>query len=196
MPEENTPNEQTPTTENAPGATSTTTETASQEPKAPATLEEALALLEEERKSTTKWKTLSRQNEKKWEDASAERDQLKQATMTDAEKAIETARTEGRNSALSEVGTDLVSAEMALQAVTAGVTLPDAEYLNVSKFIGDNGRPNKDAIKSFVESLPKANSGQGFPNLQGAGRQSGSAGEFTSMDPNELADFIGDGSVI
>lgn len=155
------------------------------------TPEELIAELTADR---DKWKAMSRQNEKKWEDASAERDQLKQSQMTDAEKAIEAARTEGRNSALSEVGTDLVTAEMALQAATAGVTLPSAEYLNVSKFLGEDGRPNKEAVKSFVESLPKAK--EEFPNLQGAGKQTGGAPEITTMDPTELADFITGGSVI
>ncbi|WP_395759482.1 hypothetical protein OIE82_27150 [Streptomyces althioticus] len=140
-----------------------------------------------------KWKALSRQNEKKWEDTSGELAKLKEAQMTEAEKAIEAARTEGRNSALSEVGTDLVTAEMALQAATAGVTLPPAEYLNVSKFLGDDGRPNKEAVKSFVETLPKAK--EEFPNLQGAGKQSGGAPEITTMDPNELADLITGGSI-
>jgi hypothetical protein len=174
--------------------TTTTTESTSQETKAPTTLEEALALLEEERKSTTKWKALSRQNEDNYKAVSKERDDLKASQMTDAEKAIEAARTEGRNSALSEVGTDLVTAEMALQAATAGVTLPSAEYLNVSKFLGEDGRPNKEAVKSFVESLPKAK--EEFPNLQGAGKQTGGAPEVTTMDPSELADLIAGGSVV
>lgn len=186
MPEENTT--ETTTTE------TTTTETTSQEPKAPTTLEEALALLEKERENTTKWKGLSRQNEDNYKAVSKERDELKASQMTDAEKAIEAARTEGRNSALSEVGTDLVTAEMALQAATAGVTLPAAEFLDYSKFLGDDGRPNKDKVKTFVESLPKAK--EEFPNLQGAGKQTGGAPEITSMDPKELADIISDGLIL
>jgi hypothetical protein len=188
MPEES-------TTETNPTETIiTTTETNSQEPKPPSTLEEALALLEEERKSTTKWKALSRQNEKKWEDASAERDQLKQSQMTEAEKAIEAARTEGRNSALSEISKDLITAELRIQAATAGATLPDFKFLNLDQLKGEDGRPNPDAVKSFVESLPKAK--EEFPDLQGAGKQTGGAPEVTTMDPNELADFITDGSFI
>jgi hypothetical protein len=180
-----------PTTE---PTTPPATKPVSQEPQAPTTLEEALALLEKERENVTKWKGLSRQNEDNYKAVSKERDDLKASQMTDAEKAIEAARTEGRNSALSEVGTDLVAAEMALQAATAGVTLPPAEYLNVSKFLGDDGRPNKDAVKSFVESLPKAK--EEFPNLQGAGKQTGGAPEVTTMDPKELADIISDGSIL
>lgn len=162
-------------------------------PTAPATLEEAMALLETVTQSEARWKAMSKKNEDNFKAASKERDDLKASSMTDAEKALEQARTEGRNSALSEVGTDLVNAEMAIQAVAAGVTLPPAEYLNVSKFLGDDGRPNKDAVKSFVESLPKAKAE--FAPLQGAGKQTGGAPEINSMDPKELADFITDGSI-
>ncbi|MFD5308308.1 hypothetical protein [Streptomyces ardesiacus] len=154
------------------------------------TPEELVAELTAER---DKWKALSKKNEDNYKAVSKERDDLKASQMTEAEKAIEAARTEGRNSALSEVGTDLVSAEMAVQAAAAGVTLPPAEYLNVSKFLGEDGRPNKDAVKSFVESLPKAKAE--FPNLQGAGKQTGGVPQTTSMDPKELADFITDGSI-
>jgi hypothetical protein len=155
------------------------------------TPEELIAELTADR---DKWKAMSRQNEDNYKAVSKERDDLKASQMTDTEKAIEAARTEGRNSALSEVGTDLVTAEMAVQAATAGVTLPPAEYLNVSKFLGEDGRPNKEAISSFVESLPTAK--EEFPNLQGAGKQTGGAPEVTTMDPSELADLITGGSFI
>ncbi|MEU9258984.1 hypothetical protein AB0D68_10905 [Streptomyces sp. NPDC048212] len=182
MADENTTEETTETTENT------------QETTAPTTLEEALALLEAEKQNSTKWQALSRKNEDNFKTASKERDDLKTAQMTDAEKALEAARTEGRNSALSEVGLDLVNAEMAIQAATTGVQLPDTKFLNMSGFLGEDGRPNKDAVKSFVESLPKAK--EEFPNLQGAGKQTGGAPTIDSMDPNELADLISDGSFI
>ncbi|MFJ3084371.1 hypothetical protein ACIPJG_32085 [Streptomyces halstedii] len=155
------------------------------------TPEELIAELTADR---DKWQALSRKNEDNFKAASKERDELKSSQMTDAEKAIEAARTEGRNSALSEVGMDLVNAEMAVQAATAGVKLPDTQYLNMSGFLGDNGRPNKDAVKSFVESLPKAKAE--FPNLQGAGKQGNGAPTIDTMDPSELADLISDGSFI
>ncbi|MEU5166799.1 hypothetical protein [Streptomyces mutomycini] len=138
-----------------------------------------------------KWQALSRKNEDNFKTASKERDELKSSQMTDTEKALEAARTEGRNSAFSEVGMDLVNAEMAIQAATTGVQLPDTRYLNMSGFLGDDGRPNKEAVKSFVESLPKAK--EEFPNLQGAGKQTGGAPTIDSMDPSELADLISDG---
>ncbi|MEU0159018.1 hypothetical protein ABZ154_09300 [Streptomyces sp. NPDC006261] len=162
-------------------------------PVAPSTLEEALALLEAEKQNSSKWQALSKKNEDNFKSASKERDTLKSSVMTDAEKAIEAARTEGRTSALSEVGMDLVNAEMVIQAATAGVNLPDTQYLNMATFLGEDGRPNKDAVKTFVESLPKA---QAFAPLQGAGAQTGGAPKMDSMDPSELADFIADGSYL
>lgn len=155
------------------------------------TPEELIAELTADR---DKWQAMSKKNEDNYKAASKERDALKSSQMTDAEKALEAARAEGRTSVLSEVGNDLVNAEMAIQAVAAGVTLPDTQYLNMSGFLGDDGRPNKDAVKSFVESLPKAQTQ--FAPLQGAGKQTGGAPKMDSMDPTELADFIADGSFL
>lgn len=174
-----------PTTE--PTTTPATEPVATEPQKTP---EELVAELTAER---DKWKALSKKNEDNFKAASKERDDLKASQMTDAEKAIEQAKQEARQATLSEVGTELVTAEMAIQAATAGVTLPPAEYLNVAKFLGEDGRPNKDAVKTFVESLPKAK--EEFPNLQGAGKQTGGAPEITTMDPNELADLITGGSI-
>lgn len=167
-----------------------TEETKPEEKPAEKTPEELIAELTADR---DKWKALSRQNEDNWKAASKERDDLKAAQMTDAEKAIEAAKLEARNAALSEVGSDLVKAELAVQAATAKVALPDLRYVDVKQFLGEDGRPSTDAVKTFVESLPKAASE--FPELQGAGKQTGGAPEITTMDPNELADLITGGSI-
>jgi len=175
-----------PTTE---PTSSPATEPAATEPQK--TPEELIAELTADR---DKWKALSRQNEDKWKTASEERDKLKESQMTEAERAIEAAKQEARKAALSEVGTDLVKAELAVQAATAKVALPDLRYVDVKQFLGEDGRPSADAVKTFVESLPKAS--PEFPELQGAGKQTGGAPEITTMDPNELADLITGGSII
>lgn len=141
-----------------------------------------------------KWKAMSRQNEDNFKTTSKKLEELERSQMTDAEKAIEAARTEGRTSALSEVGNELVNAEMAIQALSAGVKLPDVQYLNMTSFLGEDGRPNKEAVKTFVESLPKAQ--DEFPDLHGASKQTGGAPTIESMDPSELADLISDGGFI
>jgi hypothetical protein len=138
-----------------------------------------------------KWKSLSRTNEQRWKDASAERDTFKQQTMTDTEKALEAARAEGRNSALSEVGTRLAEAELRALAANSGVDLPPADYLNMSRFVSD-GQVNADALSEFVSSLPKRESSPAFRQDIGLGRQ-GSPGanqltraDLSNMTPAEI----------
>ncbi|MFF5371344.1 hypothetical protein [Streptomyces sp. NPDC013187] len=143
-----------------------------------------------------KWKNLSRTNEKRWNDTSAELQKLKDASMTDAEKAIEKAKEEARNAALSEVGTRLVDAELRVQAATAGVTLPRPEFLNTSAFLGTDGVVNTEAIKAFVESLPKPSNSPEFAQGIGLGRQ-GDSGSYAAgqigrdalsrMSPQEIS---------
>lgn len=141
-----------------------------------------------------KWKALSRQNEKNYNDARTELSSLKESQMTDAEKAIEAARTEARNAALSEVGSRLVDAELRVQAATAGVTLPAAEYLNTTAFVGADGAVNTDAIKAFVQSIPKPSISPEFAQGIGLGRQSDAsyaAGQLgrdalSRMSPSEI----------
>ncbi|MGW9170148.1 hypothetical protein [Streptomyces decoyicus] len=159
------------------------------------TLEEQIAELTADR---DKWKNMSRQNEKRYEDVSAERDQLKQSQMSDSEKALEDARAEARKQALGEFGTELATAAMTAEAAKAGATLPDSKFLNLNQFLGEDGRPNAAAITAFVTSLPKANGQQQepFPELQGAGHHQTKPGEVTSMDPKELADLIAGDSFI
>lgn len=157
-------------------------------PKAP-TLEELQADVE-------RWKTLSRQNEKNYNEARTELSKLKEASMTDAEKAIEKAKEDARNAALSEVGSRLVEAELRVQAATAGVTLPPAEFLNVQRFIGADGSPDTAAIQTFVSSLPQPSKAPEFAQGIGLGRQGDSGGyaagqigrdALSRMSPQEIA---------
>ncbi|MEU0912139.1 hypothetical protein [Streptomyces althioticus] len=155
---------------------------------APSSLEEALAALDAARQETDKWKGLSRTNEDRWKTASQERDQLKQSQMTDAEKAIEEAREQARREALTEVGTDLVDAELRAQAAAAQVQLPDPKFINTGSLLDANGRPDKDAISQFVSSLPKPQA-KGYSQDLGLGRQggNGSPGALTREEYNALS---------
>ncbi|MGW2919517.1 hypothetical protein ACWDBF_16885 [Streptomyces angustmyceticus] len=160
-------------------------------PAAPAVTPSASPTLEEVAADRDRWKALSRQNEGNYNATRTELQQL----QTAQEAAVEAARAEGRTSALGEVADELVTAELRLQAATAGADLPDLSFLDLTRFTGDDKRPNADAVKTFVESLPKA-SGSGFPHLAGAGHNRGSSADFTSNDPTELADFIAGGSFL
>ncbi len=150
--------------------------------------------LEEVTADRDRWKALSRQNETNYNTSRTELQQF----QTAQEAALEAAKTEGRTSALEEVSTELVTAELRLQAVGAGAELPDLSFLDLTRFTGDDKRPNSDAVKSFIESLPKqGNSGSGFPFVAGAGHnKGGSNGEFSSTNPNDLADYIAGGAFL
>src|SRR5690606_25098267 len=51
-----------------------------------------------------KWKALSRKNEEAYKKTAAELEKLRQASMSEAERAIEQARQEARNATLQEFG--------------------------------------------------------------------------------------------
>lgn len=143
-----------------------------------------------------KWKALSRQNENNYNATRTELQKLKEAQQA----AVEAAKNEGRTSALGEVAQELVTAELRLQAAMSGAQLPDLQFLDLDRFKGEDAKPNAEAIKAFIESLPKSGGGQssssGFPPLQGAGHNRSGGNSTASMDPNELADYISGGSFL
>ncbi|MEU3436738.1 hypothetical protein [Streptomyces sp. NPDC006863] len=150
----------------------------------------AVPTLEEVTADRDRWKTLSRQNETNYNSTRTELQQLQESQQA----ALEAARTEGRASALEEVSMDLVTAELRLQAAGTGAELPDLSFLDLSRFAGDDKRPNPDAVKAFIQSLPKqVSSGSAFPQIAGASHNKGGNGEFSSTNPNDLADYIAGG---
>lgn len=139
-----------------------------------------------------KWKALSRKNEDRFKATSTELEQVRQASLTDAEKALEAAKAEGRNSALAEVGLQIADAELRAKAATAGVELPSAEFLNMSRFVGSDGSVDSAAVAAFVSSLPQPAAGPAFRQDIGLGRQ-GSPGanqlsraDLSNMTPAEI----------
>lgn len=147
------------------------------------------------RAEVEKWRTLSRENEKRWKQASRDLDELRTAQMTDQEKAIADARSEARRTTLAEMGTSLAEAEIRAQAASHGVTAP-TDYLDLSRFLGDDGRPDAGLVSQFIASLPKPTPEPAFTPLQGAGHHTPGGGAITSMDPNELADLISGGTYL
>ncbi|OKH95419.1 hypothetical protein [Streptomyces uncialis] len=143
-----------------------------------------------------KWKALSRENEKRWKAASRELDQLRESQMSDQERAISEAREEARSSALTEFGTSLAEAEIRAQAATAGISVP-TDYLDLGRFLSEDGRADRDKVTAFIASLPKPAAPEPeFPPLKGAGHYSSGGGDISTMDPTELADIIANGRFI
>lgn len=118
-----------------------------------------------------KFKALARKHEQRAKDnaaAAKELEKLRTETMSDQEKAVALAVQEAKAAAFAEVGSELV--DMAVRAAVADRPI-DADALldglDRSRFIGENGRPDRDAIATWVDRItPKPT---GVPDLgQGA----------------------------
>jgi uncharacterized protein (DUF3084 family) len=108
-----------------------------------------------------KWKSQARKNEERAKEnkkARDELDRLHKESMSESERAVAEAKDAGRSEALTEIGSRLVDAEFRVAA--AGTTLEiDEEFLaslNRSAFLTDDGEPDKDAIKAWVDRIAPA----------------------------------------
>ncbi|MEU7830391.1 hypothetical protein [Nonomuraea sp. NPDC049129] len=148
-----------------------------------------------------KWKGFSRKHESNWEKATRELDGLRKAGMTDAERAIEEAREQGRQEVRTSSVTERAQLKLEAAAARAGVDLtPVQALLDTSKFIA-NGDVNDAAINEFVTGYaggqPKAPK---FAQGLGIGPQSDSRTpgqltreEFARLSPRERVQARKDG---
>lgn len=120
-----------------------------------------------------KWRTHARSWEGKAKtnsQAAKELEQLRKATMSDQEKAVEAARQEARQQAIQELGT--ARAEDAIR-FSVGERLPEKELddllgdLNLARFLNEDGTVNRQKVASYVERIVPPT--KTFPDLgQGA----------------------------
>ena len=114
----------------------------------------------------TDWKAESRKWEQRAKEnlkAKSDLEKQQRAAMTDAERAIAEAEARGRTAAATEYGARLARTQF---DALAGRRNPDfdsakaLEYVDLTKFLDDQGEPNVKAITSAVERLvPEANGG-------------------------------------
>lgn len=129
------------------------------------------------------WKHQSRRHEDAakaradYEAIKAERDQLRSATQTDAEKAVSEARAEERTKAEQETASKyqsrLVAAEV--KAALAATHFPadkiagQVEFLDHSKFLTTDGEVDADKVKQYADGLAPAGGGT-WPDMGGGNR--------------------------
>jgi len=97
-----------------------------------------------------KWKALARKHENEAKKLRAEADKLKAASLSDAEKALEQAKVEGRQAAQAEFGQRLAAAE--IKAALTGVVPNPAEIvedLNLAKYVTDGGEVDGEAVAAL-----------------------------------------------
>ncbi len=125
---------------------------------------------------TTDWKAEARKWEARAKEhgaAAKEFEKQRQATMTEAEKAVAEAEGKGRQSAMQEYGKRLARSEFDAAAARRN---PDAdtaavlEFVDLGRFVGEDGEPDPKAIKAAVERLVPAPL-SGPPSFDGGTRQ-------------------------
>lgn len=105
-----------------------------------------------------KWETRAKENGA----AAKELEKQRQASMTEAEKAVAEAETRGRTAASQDFGKRLARTQF---DALAGRRNPDVstddvlEYVDLGRFVGEDGEPDSKAIASAVERLVPAASG-------------------------------------
>lgn len=98
----------------------------------------------------------------------AEREQLRQAGLTEAEKAIDAARNEGRASALEQIGTTTVNAFIQGR-VSAGLLTEErasvlSKGLNHSAFLTEGGDVDLDGLKDYLDAVTPASTSRPDPH--------------------------------
>lgn len=97
---------------------------------------------------------------RKWEgrakDNAAKVQQYEREKLPEAERAAVDAEERGRQAATQEFGKRLATSEIRAAAATAGADLAGVfDYLDLGRFVGEDGEPDAKAIDAFVGGLPK-----------------------------------------
>lgn len=140
-------------------------------------------------KTLAKQKAELKELRKQHGQASRELDEVRKQSMTDQERAIETAKEETAKAVRIEFAQKLVDAE--LKAQLNGRTLEGGAVLSFDKaaFVDDSGDIDVDAIQAWVEAhstrqeAPKPDLGQG---TRGRVTQIKSREELASMSPKDI----------
>jgi hypothetical protein len=168
-----------------------TSETPAQEsPATPPSVEELQAKLDEITKEARKWESRSKENLQ----AKTELEKQRRADMSDAERALTEAEERGRTAATETFGKRLATSEIRATAADSGRDLTGVfDYLDLTRFIGDDGEPDAKAIKAFVDGLPVIDDGKprapkpdANQGRSGAGGPKSTADSFAEFFHNNL----------
>lgn len=141
----------------------------------------ATPTVEELQSELEKWKSTSRKHEDRAKanaDAKSELDKLRQASMSDTEKAVEAARAETRTATLAEFASKLVNAE--LKAALKGKAVDAAAVLksvNHAGFLNSDGDVDETAVTEWAKAFPDEGGTKTTRTLDGGARKTAQAGE-------------------
>lgn len=143
----------------------------------------------------TDWKALARKHEKRAKDSHAELEKIRAASMSEQERAVAEAETRGRKAADATYGTKLAAAEFRAACAAAQIDLGEAtEFVDVTKFVGDDGEVNTAAIKSAVtrfSKLAKPSAGRSGADLSGGSGDTTASLDKQIEEATKARDFAG-----
>lgn len=102
----------------------------------------------------------------------AELEKIRQASMTETEKAAAEAEARGRAAATAEFGRRLATSKFEALASKRNPAFNSAEvlgFVDLARFVGDDGEPDEKAITAAVEKLVPA-AQAGVPSFDGGTR--------------------------
>jgi hypothetical protein len=111
------------------------------------------------RKALEAERTARKETEKALRAAQRELEQVRQSSMSEAERAVAEAEARGRTAALTEVGQRLARAEFDRLAARRN---PDVDtesvlyYVDLARFVGEDGEPNSTELARAVDRLVPA----------------------------------------
>lgn len=123
----------------------------------------------------TDWKVEARKWEQRAKDnnqKASEFDKQRKAAMTEAERAVAEAEERGRTAAASDFGQRLARTEFDAVAARRNPDVDTSqvlEYVDLTRFVGDDGEPDPKAISAAVERLVPEPAG-GTPSFDGGTR--------------------------
>jgi hypothetical protein len=113
----------------------------------------------------------------------SELEKVRQASMSEQEKAVADAEARGRTAAATEYGKRLARTEF---DAAAGRRNPDfdtasaLEFVDLSRFLDESGEPDAKAIKAAVERLVPQPA-NGAPSFDGGARSATKANDFNQV---------------
>lgn len=128
-----------------------------------------------------KWEQRAKENQR----SAKEFEKQQRAAMNDADRALSDAEAKGRTAAATEFGKRLARTEFDAAAARRNPDFDTAsalEYVDLTRFVGEDGEPDAKAIKAAVERLVPAPAG-GTPSYDGGSRS-------TSNGPADMNSLI------
>ena len=104
------------------------------------------------------------QKARKWEDrakanagAAKELEELRKQHESDQDRAVREARESARSEVLAELGSARVADAFRVAAAGRGLDVDEVlDGINLAKFMGEDGNPDRDAVQAFVDRISPA----------------------------------------